>query len=350
MAKKKRRGARLLGLLAIVLLGVWAYRSLSTGDEGGGGEAGNPAGIAGEAEGDAGKMHDLSVDPNAKLPRYEVLDRKVYDAPIKTQVQLDLLVSGELTPASLRALLTKLFLKTDKERGFRYHYHPTHVFMYAYSDRERAKSGMGSWVAMLSKVGEGERPHINVNEKLLAVLKRKPVVKFGLTEEQRKGIFKDVVRAEDRSMKEADAKYPLEPHKAVQVGQELGLTERTALMPWHEARGPSGGLEKIRHIQAGSRIRILRVQKKKFGPWYEVNVFDGSGRALGSGWINSMALFRQIKVNGPEVLGKQADYSRKLKAGYDADIAKRHGLSAEQLEAISVEGLEKQWPMPRMPE
>ena len=150
----------------------------------------------------------MTNDLSANLPKYEVLDRKVYDAPIKTQVQLDLLVNGNLTPEALRNLLMKVFLETDKQGGFEYHPTPTHVFIYAYPDKERAESGSGGWVAMLSKTDEAGNPDVYVNDKLLAALKEKPVEKVGQTEAKRKEIWTQLVQAEDRASKEAKAKYP----------------------------------------------------------------------------------------------------------------------------------------------
>ena len=212
----------------------------------------------------ATKTYGLTVDPTVKLPRYRVLNRKVYDVPIKTQVQLDLLVSDNLAPATLKSLLAKLFLQTDKEQRFKHHTYPTHVFIYAYSDKKRAESGTGGWVAMLSKVGDSGKPSIKVNDKLLALLKQKPVLKFGLTEEQRKEVFKEAVIAERRSLNEMDAKY----------------------------------------------------------------------RTVSSGKATDAQLKEQYK------------YQSELETKYKAEICKRHSLTDDQLLAIAVEGVKKQWPMP----
>jgi len=75
---------------------------------------------------------------SASLPAHRILDEKVYDAPIKTQVTLRLLVSGRITDAGLRNLLSKLYSEVHNRRGFKYHSNPTHIFIYAYTDKERA--------------------------------------------------------------------------------------------------------------------------------------------------------------------------------------------------------------------
>lgn len=291
--------------------------------------------------------YELSVNGSVKLPGYKVLDRKVYDVPIKTQVQLDLLVSGNLTPAGLRNLLAKLFLETDKQGGFRCHFKPTHVFIYAYSDEERAESGSGGWVAMLSKVGEGAKPKITVNEKLLAVLKEKPVERLGLSEARRKAVWTELVRAEDRAWGEAEKKHPLEPGQALKVGDEFRLTKETGLMPALNPVDPIGAIAMIRGLPPGTVIRVQKIVQKGGAPWYQVSPTNSDGASVGSGWVNSIALIGQANGDGRERVQKQLDCERELNEKYNAKIAKKHGLNAEELMAISVEGVKKHWPMPK---
>jgi len=222
------------------------------------------------SSGDRNRSHEDSTETTVvakapaamPLPRHEVLNRSVSDTPIKTQVQLDLLVGNKPSTESLRSLLTALFDQVKREKGFQYHSSPTHVYIYAYPDKERAKSGTGGWVAMLSSSGEGERPDVRINESLLKTLAAGATVSFNLTEGKRKEIFSEVVQAEDRANREAEAKFPL----------------------------------------GGSNAR--------------------------------------------QQLERQSDYIHKTAKQYKQDIAKKHGLTEKQLTAISVEGLEKHWPMP----
>ena len=206
----------------------------------------------------------VAASPPVNVPTYEVLKNKLYDAPIKTQVEMRILVTETVTEQGLRALLEKLYAEQMKRRGFTFHTKLTHVFIYVHPDKERGAEESTGWIAMLAKTGEDSKPDITVNKKLMAVLREKPVVKFGLTERQRKAVWREMIHAEDRSTKEAEAAYPLDPRKALDRAQ-----------------------------------------------------FD-----------------------------KQVDMQRALNAKYDAQIAKRHGLTKKQLQAIAVEGATKQWPMP----
>ena len=119
-------------------------------------------------------------------------------------------------------------------------------------------------------------------------------------------------------------------------------------MPELEPVDAIAGLSSIRLLPAGASIRVMSVVKKNFTPWYQVAAQNSTGSSLGTGWINSIALSGQIKVDGLEQLGKQADYQRNLLNQYETKIAKNYGLTEEQLNAISLEGIKKQWPMPKV--
>lgn len=158
----------------------------------------------------------VQMKPDAPMPTYDVVDRNTYDAPIKTQIELHAVVSGVLTEFGLKQLLRKLYDESNATRGFKYHGgKPTHVFIYLYTSREHFKSGMGQWIAMLSKVGEGSRIDTQVKTELIAQLDEKLEVKHGLPESKRKEIFRESVMAEDRASAEAERLYPLpDPRKS----------------------------------------------------------------------------------------------------------------------------------------
>jgi hypothetical protein len=147
---------------------------------------------------------------DASLPTYHVVDRDTYDVPIKTQIQLHAVVSGALTELGLKQLLQKLYDEANATRGFKYHGgKPTHVFIYLYISQDHFKSGMGQWIAMLSKIGEGAWIDIQVKTELIAQLDAKPEVKHGLLESKRKEIFRAIVSTEDRADVDAQRMYPL---------------------------------------------------------------------------------------------------------------------------------------------
>lgn len=214
---------------------------------------------------------EASKEPSATMLTYEVIDRNKYDAPVKTQIELNAIVSGTITEPGLRQLLQKLYDEARATRGFKYYDgRPTHVFIYLYTSREHFKSGMGQWIAMLSKVGENSRTDTRVKTELISHLTAKPEVKHGLPESKRKEIFRAIVNAEDRADKDAQRMYPLsDPLK------------------------------------------------------------PGYSQAKAS---------TQVK--------KQAEALNSLTKKYKDEVAKRYGITYEQLREISVEGIVKNWPIP----
>jgi len=281
------------------------------------------------------------------IPKYTILDEDVYDAPIKTQVSLNVLVSGNISEPGLRALLNQLYSSIKARRGFKYHDSPTNIYIYAFTSKERAESGMGQWVAMLQKSYDDVKPTISINERQIAQLGAKPEKRFGLSEEKRKEIWKELVLVEDRARKEAEEQYPLDPTQSLREGQVFQLSKETPLMPELEPADPMAALQEIRRLPSGTTIKVLKVVMKQQTPWYFVEAKSPSKASLGSGWINSVALMGQSQVDLKEQLEKQAELESRLKDKYKDKLAKKYGLTREQLEKISIEGIEKDWPFPR---
>ncbi len=144
------------------------------------------------------------------LLSHSILKEDLYDVPIKTQVQLDVLISDTaITEQKVSDLLLYLYDKTKKRTGFEYHTNPTNIYIYAYTTKEKAEAGMAQWIGMVSKSYGNTRPQIEISEKQLLSLTLKPVNKFGLSESIRLEIWEKSIKIEDRAQKEADDKYPL---------------------------------------------------------------------------------------------------------------------------------------------
>lgn len=215
------------------------------------------AGLGGIAGKPAGEKKPATPVREKKpaLPEYTILNEDVYDAPIKTQVEVNVLVSGEISEAGLKTVLSQLHSSTKARKGFKYHDSPTNIYIYAFTSKERAASGMGQWIAMLQEGPGDPKPTISINERQIAQLGAEPEERFGLSEEKRKQIWKELVLMEDRAMEETIQRYP-----------------------------------------------------------------------------------QDIK--------KQAEMENRLIDEYKDKLAEEHGLTREQLDEISVEGVEKDWPFP----
>ncbi len=142
------------------------------------------------------------------MPNYSVLDEDVYDAPVKTQVALNILVSGEISEPGLNTLLNQLYSSISVRGGFKYHDSPTNIYIYAYTSKERAESGMGQWIAMLQKSYDDVEPTISINELQITQLDAKPEQKFGLSETERQQIWNEIVESERKASQEAQREFP----------------------------------------------------------------------------------------------------------------------------------------------
>lgn len=189
------------------------------------------------------------------LPEYEIVTDETSDTPIKVQVEQHILVSGDISEESLEALLRQQFDSAMKRRGFRHHDTPTNVYIYIYETREKAQAGQGLWLAML-QMGPLEEglPEITVRAEQIARIGQEQEEIFGLSEDQRKQVFREIVSVERRATDDAMKREPAN-------------------------------------------------------------------------------------------IDKQFALERKLVEKYKVDLAKKYNVTREQLDEISVEGLEKQWVM-----
>lgn len=146
-----------------------------------------------------------------ELLKYSIHDEKVYDAPIKTQVSLGVIIEDKkIDEQKVRDLLNHLYDNTKQRSGFEYHKNPTSIYIYSYTSSEKAESGMAQWIGMISKSHSELEPKVKINETQFNALTETKENKWGLTHEQRKDIWNKIIRAEDRALKEAGKKHPLD--------------------------------------------------------------------------------------------------------------------------------------------
>ncbi|GAF81256.1 unnamed protein product, partial [marine sediment metagenome] len=301
---------------------------------------------------------DVRKIPSQKIPskiesdepamlKHVVLNEEVYDIPLKTQVVLNILVSGEISESGLRNLLQKLYSSTKARSGFKYHNSPTNIYIYAFTSKERFESGTGQWIAVLQQSPVDLGPRISINKRQIAQLGAKSEEKFGLSEEKRKEIWKELVLIEDRSWKESEEKFPIEPVKSLQVGQKFRLTKDTPLMPELEPADPIAAIERIRTLPPRTIIKVLTVSTKWSVPWYFVEARSRSRGLIGKGWVNSTALIGQAQVDFKKQIAKQMQLRKRLIERYENKLAGKYHLTRKQLEEISKEGVTKDWPTPK---
>lgn len=145
------------------------------------------------------------------LLKYIIHKEDVYDTPVKTQITLELLIQDqEIDEQKIRDLLKHLYNKTIKRSGFKHHKYPTNIYIYAYTSEDKAESGMGQWVGMISKSYNDMSPKIDISETQLNSLTEVVEDKWGLTHNQRQDIWNKIIHTEDKAQMEADIKHPLD--------------------------------------------------------------------------------------------------------------------------------------------
>lgn len=155
---------------------------------------------------------------------YTVVDDKIYDKPIKTQIEQHIVVSGVPTKAELKAEILKRYRAATARRGFRYYNPATNIYIYVYGTEQQARAGQGLWIGMIAKgFSDKGEPRVLINEERLAALSQAPEKRFGLSEQRRKQVFREIAAAEDRATRGARARVPdSQIMKQIDLERELG--------------------------------------------------------------------------------------------------------------------------------
>ncbi len=140
---------------------------------------------------------------------FALIEEKIEDIPIKTQIEQHVAASGTPSRTALEAEILRRYREASQRRGFRYHNPPTNVYIYIYGTEEQARAGQGLWIGMLAKdPSESGSPRVLINDERLTALDQEPEVLFGLAEGERRNAFREIVAAEQRARREAMAEIP----------------------------------------------------------------------------------------------------------------------------------------------
>jgi hypothetical protein len=85
----------------------------------------------------------------AERPR--VLDERIIDTGIKTQVEQAVLIPSSYTPAQMRALLESQYREVVGRGGYKFHQRPTNVHIYLFEQEIDTLHRYRNWRAMLGQ-------------------------------------------------------------------------------------------------------------------------------------------------------------------------------------------------------
>lgn len=140
---------------------------------------------------------------------YTMLDESVSDTPGKTQIEQYIVVDGIPSREGLIAEIRRRYAEAKARHGFRYHNPASNIYIYVFGSEEQARAGQGLWIGMIAQgpVDRGE-PQVEISEMRLAAMSSKPKEQFGLSEEVRQRVFREMSAAEERATREAMKRVP----------------------------------------------------------------------------------------------------------------------------------------------
>lgn len=162
---------------------------------------------------------------------YTMFAESISDAPIKTQIEQHIVVQGIPSPEGLALELRRRYTEAKARHGFRYHNPASNIYIYIYGSKEQARAGQGLWIGMIAH-GPAERgePQVQVSEMRLAALSTQPEERFGLSEEVRQVVFREIAAAEERATQEAMKRVPdSRIMEQIELERELGTEHKRTL-------------------------------------------------------------------------------------------------------------------------
>ena len=294
---------------------------------------------------------DKGTDETPQILAYRLGKEELYDAPIKTQVLQCIEITAdkvEVDKATLEATLKAIYETQSKRTGFKCHYHPSHIFLYAYTTENGAKWGGASWVARLEKMNN-DPVKVYFNDYKMDLLKKPSEEKFGLSEDKRMEIYAEIEATYDQSMFEVDKEYPPDIEASLKPGHAIKLQADLNLMPEIAPDDPLEAMKHVKVIPPEFYIHILQRTTHKGTVWYEVFILDDKGKRIGlTGWVNSLALINRTGIDFEEYNDKRDSEIKRVFDQHKKSLAQKHGLVIAEIDSIRKEGCDKEWPMPPM--
>ena len=93
----------------------------------------------------------LSVLVGCNRPQYEVINYYKDSSPLKSTVDVRILMKDSITKENLKRIL-ELELYNEGKKKTEYHDQPTHLFVYIYKSESDYLENGGDWIAMGTKI------------------------------------------------------------------------------------------------------------------------------------------------------------------------------------------------------
>ena len=162
---------------------------------------------------------------------YTMFDESISDTAIKTQVEQHIIAQGIPSPEGLAEEIRRRYAEAKARRGFRYHNPASNIYIYVYGSEDQARARQGLWIGMIAHgpADKGE-PRVQISEMRLTALSTEPEERFGLSEDVRQVVFREIAAAEERATQEAMKRVPdSRIMEQIELERELGTAHKRAL-------------------------------------------------------------------------------------------------------------------------
>lgn len=160
--------------------------------------------------------------------------------------------------------------------------------------------------------------------------------RHGLTKAERKQMWWDLLKAEDRAEVEADIRYPIDPDHITP-----GFT-------FENARQIMVDETKNSCVPPGSTIKVKERREEGNNLQFYCEAYRNA-QLLQEGWIKSLCLLNQGLDLWEKNSQENAEYNERLREEYTKYVLEEYDIDEETARAITTEGCEKDWSTPAPP-
>ena len=165
-----------------------------------------------------------------------------------------------------------------------------------------------------------------------------------LNKRQRQALYRLLMSAETRAVKNSTTLVPIDPEKSLRPGDTVTLVKHTPLEPNPAPADLSRAVSEIIQIPPRHVIKAIKTKVVNTAPWYFVEVYAPTGAHFGKGWVSAASLTGQIVTDVDSRLKEQEKTRTRLEKTYKSTIAEDYKLSGAGIKKIIEEGMTKNWP------
>ncbi len=278
------------------------------------------------------------------LSQYQIIDELVEAKSGTTKAALRIIVSGPLTKSSLTRLLRRVHARVQTQIQIQSNALPAQILIWAYLSKLHLHS-KELWLASLEQKGTVGF-QIYFNEAHLKQLHAPSQPLFQLTEETRKLIWQELQAIRKKSQLEAFALFPLKASALSEPRQFFRLSKQsTLLLAEAGALDPPAVMTGAVNLPPQTTITLLHSILLQNRRWHYVQAVIPLVADPTEGWIDSLDLSRQVQPPTEEYYEQIHKLTESIQFGYQFELSEKYRLASQQLDAILLEGILRNWPL-----